>query len=47
MLFRSGDKKALAESVLGAEGGPELLLTEMNNDELLRFVGLDLKSAAY
>jgi SNF2 family DNA or RNA helicase len=42
-----GDKKALAESVLGVEGGPELLLTEMNNDELLRFVGLDLKSAAY
>ncbi len=42
-----GDKKALAESVLGAEGGPELLLTEMNNAELLRFVGLDLKSAAY
>ncbi len=39
-------KKALAESVLGAEGGAETLLTEMSNDELLRFVALDLKSAA-
>jgi non-specific serine/threonine protein kinase len=38
------DKKALAESMLGA-GGPETLLTEMSNDELLRFVALDLKSA--
>ena len=40
------DKKALAESVLGAEGGAENLLTEMSNDELLRFVSLDLKSAS-
>ncbi len=39
------DKKALAESVLGAEGGAEALLTEMSNYELLRFVSLDLKSA--
>ena len=39
------DKRALAESVLGAQGGAEVLLTEMNNDELLRFVSLDLKSA--
>ena len=38
------DKKALAESVLGAEGGAETLLTEMSNAELLRFVALDLKS---
>jgi non-specific serine/threonine protein kinase len=40
------DKKALAESVLGAEGGAETLLTEMSNDELLRFVTLDLKTAS-
>jgi non-specific serine/threonine protein kinase len=39
------EKKALAESVLGAEAGPEKLLTEMSNNELLRFVALDLKSA--
>ena len=39
------DKKALAESVLGAQGGAEALLTEMTNDELLHFVSLDLKSA--
>ena len=39
------DKRALAESVLGAQGGAEVLLTEMKNDELLRFVSLDLKSA--
>jgi non-specific serine/threonine protein kinase len=38
------EKKALAESVLGAEGGAETLFTEMSNDELLRFVALDLKS---
>ena len=41
------DKRALAESVLGAEGGAETLLTEMSNDELLRFVSLDLKSASH
>jgi non-specific serine/threonine protein kinase len=40
------EKKALAESVLGPEGGAETLFTEMSNDELLRFVALDLKSAA-
>ncbi len=40
------DKKALAESVLGAESGAEALLTEMSNDDLLRFVSLDLKSAS-
>lgn len=39
------DKKALAESVLGAQDGAEAQLTEMNNDELLRFVSLDLKTA--
>jgi len=39
------DKRALADSVLGADGGAEALLTEMSNDELLRFVALDLKSA--
>jgi non-specific serine/threonine protein kinase len=40
------EKRALAESVLGAEGGPEKLLTEMSNAELLRFVSLDIKMAA-
>ena len=39
-------KKQLAESVLGAETGAESMLTEMSNDELLRFVALDLKAAA-
>ncbi|MDO8541496.1 MAG: DEAD/DEAH box helicase [Opitutaceae bacterium] len=37
-------KQALADSVLGADGGAEKLLTEMSNDELLRFVALDLKA---
>ncbi len=40
------EKKALAESVLGAEGSAETLLTEMSNDELLRFVALDLKATS-
>ncbi len=40
------EKKALAESVLGPEGGAEKLLTEMSNEELLRFVALDLKAAS-
>ena len=40
------EKKALADSVLGAEGGAETLLTDMSNDELLRFVALDLKTAS-
>ncbi len=40
------EKKALADSVLGPEGGAETLLTEMSNDELLRFVALDLKTAS-
>ena len=39
-------KKQLAESVLGAETGAESMLTEMSNDELLRFVALDLKASA-
>lgn len=39
------EKKALADSVLGTEAGTEKLLTEMSNDELLRFVSLDLKTA--
>jgi non-specific serine/threonine protein kinase len=37
-------KQALADSVLGADGGAEKLLTEMSDDELLRFVALDLKA---
>jgi non-specific serine/threonine protein kinase len=40
------EKKALAESVLGTDSGAEKLLTEMSNDELLRFVALDLKTAS-
>ncbi len=39
------EKKALAESVLGPEGGAETMLTEMSNAELLRFVALDLRAA--
>lgn len=42
----SSGKKQLAESVLGAETGAESMLTEMSNDELLRFVALDLKASA-
>ncbi|MCX6904425.1 MAG: DEAD/DEAH box helicase, partial [Verrucomicrobia bacterium] len=37
------DKKSLSAELL--EGGGEKLLTEMNNDELLRFVALDLRRA--
>jgi non-specific serine/threonine protein kinase len=37
------EKKSLAAELL--EGGSENLLTEMRDDELLRFVALDLKSA--
>jgi non-specific serine/threonine protein kinase len=39
------EKSAVADAVLGAEGDTEKRLTEMSNDELLRFVALDLKSA--
>lgn len=39
------EKKGLAESVLGTESGADKLLTEMSNDELLRFVALDLNTA--
>ena len=38
------EKQALADSVLTAGTGGEALLTEMSNDELLRFVALDLKT---
>jgi non-specific serine/threonine protein kinase len=38
------EKRALADSILGPDGGPEKLLTEMSNEELLRFVALDLKA---
>jgi non-specific serine/threonine protein kinase len=37
-------KRALANELL--EGGAELLLTEMKDDELLRLVTLDLGAAA-
>ena len=40
------DKQTLAEAVLGAAGGAEKLLTGMSNEELLRFVALDLNSAS-
>ena len=39
------EKRAMAESLLGGEGGPETLLTEMDDAELLRFVSLDINSA--
>ena len=38
-------KKSLAESLLGADGGAESLLTEMSNSELLNFVSLDIRTA--
>ena len=38
------DKRALADEIL--RGGGETLLTEMKDDELLRFVELDLQAAA-
>ncbi|MEI7728791.1 MAG: DEAD/DEAH box helicase [Verrucomicrobiota bacterium] len=37
------DKKSLSNELL--EGGGERMLTEMNNDELMRFVALDLRRA--
>jgi SNF2 family DNA or RNA helicase len=37
------DKKSLSTELL--EGGGEKLLTEMSNNELLRFVALDLQRA--
>ena len=40
------EKKKMAESVLGSEGGAEKLLTEMSNEELLSFVALDITSAS-
>ncbi len=39
------EKRAMAESLLGGEGGAETLLTELDNAELLRFVSLDINSA--
>jgi len=38
------NKSALAQDILGE--GAERMLTELNNSELLRFVGLDIKAAA-
>lgn len=38
-------KGSLAEDILSTGAGAEKLLTEMNNEELLEFVKLDLKSA--
>ena len=37
-------KRQLSQDLL--EGGAELLLTEMNNDELLKLVALDLRAAS-
>ena len=38
-------KKALADQILGADGETETKLTELSDDELLRFVSLDLNRA--
>jgi len=38
------EKRALSEALL--TGGGEIALTEMGDDELLRFVALDLRTAA-
>ena len=40
-------KAALAEDLLGGEGGAEKLLTDMSNEELLDFVRLDIQSALF
>ena len=39
------DKKALAADILGTGDGAARTLTEMNDDDLLKFVSLDLRSA--
>jgi non-specific serine/threonine protein kinase len=39
-------KRELADSALGTDGGPDKLLTEMSNAEILDFVSLDLHSTA-
>jgi hypothetical protein len=39
------DKKALASDILGTDDGAAKVLTEMGDEELLRFVNLDLKAA--
>jgi non-specific serine/threonine protein kinase len=39
------EKRALAQSVVGAESGAEAKLTELPNEELMRLVSLDLASA--
>lgn len=39
------EKKTLASELLGRESGADALLTEMDDDALLRFVSLDLHSA--
>ena len=36
------EKQALANDLLGGEAGTEKMLTEMSNEELLRFVALDV-----
>jgi SNF2-related domain/SNF2 Helicase protein/Helicase conserved C-terminal domain len=38
-------KGALSDQLLGGEGGPEKLLTDMSTEELLEFVRLDIGSA--
>ncbi|WP_165067057.1 DEAD/DEAH box helicase [Paludisphaera rhizosphaerae] len=39
-------KSRVAEELVGGDGSSEMLLTEMDNDTLLRFVALDLSRAA-
>jgi non-specific serine/threonine protein kinase len=39
-------KSQVAGEVVGGENPAEVLLTEMDNDTLLRFVQLDLRQAA-
>jgi non-specific serine/threonine protein kinase len=38
------DKKALASDILGSADGAAKVLTEMSDDDLLKFVSLDLKT---
>ena len=37
-------KRELADAVLGSEGGAEAMLSNLSNDELLRFVSLDMRA---
>ena len=37
-------KRELADAVLGSDGGAEAMVSNLSNDELLRFVSLDMRA---